>query len=100
MLENKVNAITCPKTGKQLEYRHRIQDPATKAVWKPAMATEVDRLVSTETTRFLRNKNIPQGEKAVCTRLVVYQRPNKSVHERLIMCMGGDKTESVMETKT
>ena len=32
VLGNKVNAITCPKTGKQLEYRHLIQDPATKSV--------------------------------------------------------------------
>ena len=31
VLETKVNAITCPKTGKQLEYRHLIQDPAKKA---------------------------------------------------------------------
>ena len=61
VLENKVNAITCPKTGKQLEYRHLKQDPETKAVWNPAMATEVDRLVSTRTTRFLRKTNIPQG---------------------------------------
>ena len=28
VLENKVNEITCPKTGKQLEYRHLIQDLA------------------------------------------------------------------------
>ena len=56
VLENKVNSITCPKTGKQLEYRNLIQDPATKSVWNPAMATEVDRLVSTRTTRFLKNK--------------------------------------------
>ena len=56
VIENKVNAITCPTTGKQLEYRHLIQDPATKAVWNPEMATEVDRLVSTRTTRFLKKK--------------------------------------------
>ena len=80
LLENKVNAITCPRTGKQLEYRHLIQDPKTKAVWNPAIATEVDRLVSTETTRFLRKKNIPHGEKAVYTRLVVDLIPNKAVH--------------------
>ena len=85
MLEKKVNTITCPKKGKQLEYRHLIQDPAKQSVWNPAMATEVDRLVSTETTRFLRKKNIPQGEKVVYTRLVVDLRPNKAVHERLIM---------------
>ena len=35
VLENKVNAITCPKTGKHLEYGHLIQDPAPKAVWNP-----------------------------------------------------------------
>ena len=71
-----------------------------KPVWNPEMAIEVDRLVSTRTTRFLREKIIPQGEKAVYTRLVVYLRPNKAVHERLRMCMGGDKMESVMETTT
>ena len=56
MLENKVNSITCPTTGKHLEYRHRVQDPETKAVWSPAMSKEVDRLVSTRTTRILKNK--------------------------------------------
>ena len=43
VLENKVNAIICPTTGNQLEYRHLIQDPATKAVCNPEMAKEVDR---------------------------------------------------------
>ena len=47
------------------------------------MATEVDRLLDTETTRFLKKKNIPLGETAVYTRLVVDLRPNKAVHERL-----------------
>ena len=100
VLENKINAITCLTTGKKLEYRHLIKEPATKAVWNPEMATEVDRLVSTIKTRFFKKKNIPQGEKSVYTRLVVDLRPNKAVHERLRMCMGGHKMESVMETKT
>ena len=64
------------------------------------MATEVDRLVSTRTARILKKKNIPQGEQALYTRLVVNLRPNKAVHERLKMCMGRYKMESVMETKT
>ena len=59
------------------------------------MATEVDRLVSTGTTIFLRKKNISQGEKSVYTRLVVDLRPNKAVHERLRMCLGVDKMELV-----
>ena len=94
VLENKVHAITCPKTGKQLEYRHLIQDPATKSVWNPEMATEMDRLVSTRTTRFFKKK--PHGETAGYTRLVVDLRPNKEVHERLRLCMGGYKMEIVM----
>ena len=48
----------------------------------------------------MRKKNIPQGEKSVYTRLVVDLRPNKAVHERLIMCMVGDMMESVVETTT
>ena len=91
VLETKVNEITCPETGKKLEYRHLIQNPATKAVWKPAMSTEVDRLIDTETTKFLKKKNVPLGETAVYTRLVVDMRPKRSVHERLRMCMGGDR---------
>ena len=64
------------------------------------MSTEVDRLVSTQTTRFLKKRNIPKGEKVVYTRLVVYLRPNKAVHERLRICMGGDKMESVIDMTT
>ena len=55
VLETKVNVITCPNTGKQLEYRHFIQYPTTKSVWNPAMATEVDSLIDTETTRLFKN---------------------------------------------
>ena len=65
VLENKINAIMCPTTGKQLEYRHLIQYLETKAVRNTAMSTEVDRLVSIETTRFMKKRNIPKGEKAV-----------------------------------
>ena len=100
VLENKINAITCPTTGNQLEYRHRIQEPATKEVWHPTLSTEVDRLVSTQTNRFMKNRDTPKDEKAVYTRLVVDLRPNKAVHERLRMCMGGDNMESVMDTTT
>ena len=47
------------------------------------MSTKVDRLVSTQRTRFMKKINTPKGEKAVYTRLVVDIRPNKAVHERL-----------------
>ena len=85
VLEKQVNAITCPKTGKQLEYRHLIQDPNTKKVWNPAMSTEVDRLVDPKTIRFIKKRNIPRGENSVYTRLVIILRSNKAVYERLRM---------------
>ena len=34
-LENQVNSVTCPKTGKQLEFRHLIADPVTNKIWDP-----------------------------------------------------------------
>ena len=83
-----------------MEYRHLIQDPKIKAVWNPEMSTEVYRFIDTETTIFLKKKNIPLGDTAVYTILVVDLRPKKAVHERLRMCMGGDIMESVMETTT
>ena len=55
------------------------------------MSTKVDKLFSTQTTRFMKKRDIPKGEKAVYTILVVDLRPNKAVHERLLMCMSGEK---------
>ena len=43
-LVKQVNAVTCPKTGNQLEFRHLIADPVTKKVWDPAMSTEISPL--------------------------------------------------------
>ena len=90
-LENQVNAVTCPKTGKQLELRHLIADPVTKKVWDPEMSTEIDSLIDTITIYFIKRKSIPKNKKAVYTRLVVDLRPNKAVRERLRMCMGGER---------
>ena len=64
------------------------------------MSTEVDMLVGTQTSRFMKKRDIKKIEKAVYTRLVVDLRPNKAVHGRLKMCMGGDEMESVMDTTT
>ena len=59
VLEKKTNAVTCPKTGRQLEFRHFIADPETKKVWDPAISAEVDRLLNTKTIRFIKRREIP-----------------------------------------
>ena len=56
--------------------------------------------MNTVTIDIIKKKSIPSNEKAVYTRLVADLRPNKAVHERLIMCMGGDHMTSFMDTTT
>ena len=62
-LENQASAVTCPKTGKLLEFRHLIADPVTKKVWDPAMSTEIDRLMDKITIDFIKRKSIPKMKK-------------------------------------
>ena len=100
ILENQVNAVTCPKTGKQLEFRHLITDPDTKKVWDPAMSMEIDRLIDTITIDFMKRESIPINERAVYTRLVADLRPNIVILERFRLCMGRDHMTSVMDTTT
>ena len=69
-----------PHNGKVVGVLAPHPRPGNKAVWNPAMSTEVDRLVSTQTTRFMKKRNLPKGEKAVYTRLVVDLIPNKAVN--------------------
>ena len=62
VLEKQINAITCPETGKQLEFRHLIKNPVTKKIWNPAMSTEVDRLVKPRQVGLLKS-DASRGEK-------------------------------------
>ena len=98
VLEKQINAMTCPKMGGELEFRHLIADPVAQKVWDPAILAEVVCLVDTKAIQFIKKAMIPRGDKAVYTRLVADLRPNKIVHERLRMCMGGDQMNSVMNT--
>ena len=50
--------------------------------------------------RINKEREYSKNEKAVYTRLVAYLRPNKSVHEILRMCMGGDQLTIVMDKTT
>jgi hypothetical protein len=42
--EHYAAAVVDPNTGKALNYRHLIQDPATAPVWTKSMANELGRL--------------------------------------------------------
>ena len=89
-----------PHNGKAVGVPAPHSRPGNKSSMEPRNVYRSGQVISTQTTRFMKKRDIPKGEKAVYTRLVVDLRPNKAVHERLRMCMGGDKMESVMDTTT
>jgi len=65
--------------GEKEEYRHLIKDPKTNVTWDPAMGVEIDRLVNTDTIRFIRKSDIPKGRKVVYLKIVVDIREHKAV---------------------
>ena len=48
-----------------------MKDLATKAIWEPAMTTELDYLLNTKTIGFIRKSEVPQGCKIVYLQIVV-----------------------------
>ena len=74
--------------------------PGYKSSMEPRNVYRIRQVSQHTNDQILENRNIPKGEKAVYTILVVDLRPNKAVHERSRMCMGGDKVDSIMETTT
>ena len=53
------NTVIDPSTGEKKEYRHLMTDPATKAIWEPAMTIELDRLLNKKMIRFIRKYEVP-----------------------------------------
>jgi hypothetical protein len=88
-----INAVTNPVIGKSQEYQHLISDPNTKQVWDPAMAHKVDNLVNTNTIKFITKVSMPAKQKTAYIRIVIDIRPNKAIHERVRLTIGGDKID-------
>jgi len=104
------NAIIDPKSGKSLEFRHLIKNPATKATWNNSFANELGRLADgvsnrvkgTNTIKFIPKSLVPQGRKVTYGRIVVDFRPNKSEPNRTRLTVGGDRIDypGVVRTDT
>eukprot|EP00957_Ditylum_brightwellii_P053680 4067354-Ditylum_brightwellii.AAC.1 len=80
-----VDAITDPKTGKQLEYRHLVMDEQYKAVWEKAFTKELDQQTQgksgytpTNTISFIQKADMPAGRRATYGRIVCNCRPQKA----------------------
>ena len=97
---NQLNAVTDPITGKSQEYRHLINDPDTRKVWDPAMARKVDNLVDTQTIKFIPKASIPKTRKTAYIRIVIDIHPNKAIHKRVRLTIGGDQIDYPGEVTT
>ena len=90
-------AVTDPKTGQQMEYRHLIKNPDTKAIWELSCANEYGRLTNgirdiegTNTIRFIPLSAIPRGRKPTYSRYVCEIRPQKKEMHRTRITVGGN----------
>jgi hypothetical protein len=61
ILQEMVNAVICPETGKSLKHQELITKLKYKIQWMRSMANEINRLYNTNTIRFIRRSNIPKG---------------------------------------
>ena len=99
-MEYTINAVLTEE-GKQLEYKHLINDPETAPTWNPAAANEFGRLAQgvggringTNTVRFIHKREIPKGKRPTYARFVCDIRPHKTEKYRVRMTVGGNLIE-------
>ena len=96
---NFVHAVIDPITGQNQEYRQLIRSPHTKELWERSAANEFGRLMQglkrgniqgTETMRFIKRSEMPQGRQATYAKYVCEYKPNKQEKERTRITVGGD----------
>jgi hypothetical protein len=65
------NAVICPETGKSLKHQELITKLRYKIKKMRSTSNEINRLYNTNTIRFIRRSNIPQGHKVTYGSFVV-----------------------------
>ena len=91
-------AVVDPDTGKSLEYRHLIQQAATKDKWVTSFANKLGRLAQgvgnrhkgTDTIFFIPHNAVPAGRKVTYGRIVVALRPMEKEVEYTRLTVGGN----------
>jgi len=97
-------SITHPVTGKQLEYRQLLRDPAFRTEWNLSAANEFGRLAQgiknpdgtqrikgTNTFFFIPKSQIPADRVITYGRFVCTFRPDKAEHNRTRLTVGGNR---------
>jgi hypothetical protein len=92
------NSVIHPVTGKPMEYRQLITDPATRDAWNISAANEFGRLAQgvggrvkgTDTIRFIHHSEIPADRTPTYPRFVCTERPQKTEVNCTRMTLGGN----------
>ena len=92
------NAVTCPTTGRQLEYKQLIENQETKHIWTQSFSNELGRLAQgndanvkgTNTIFFIPRNKVPSHKMPTYGRIVVDIRPQKTEPERTRLTVGGN----------
>ena len=94
------NAIVCPDTGKELEYRHLIKSEKHKKVWSASFAKELQQLAQgnekikgTNKIRFIKQSAVPNDRTVTYGRICVNYRPQKADPYRTRLAVGGDRLD-------
>ena len=83
-----IHAVIDLVTGEKKEYRRLLKDPKTKVTWDPSMEADIDRLVGTDTIRFVKKRDVPKGRKVVYLRIGVDIWEHQAAKER-VRIIGG-----------
>jgi hypothetical protein len=87
------NAVICPETGKSLKHHELIAKLRYKIKWMQSTANEINRMYNTNTIRFIRRSNIPQGRKLTYGSFAVDIKDHKEERERTRLTVEGDQIE-------
>jgi hypothetical protein len=71
ILQEMVNAVIFPETGKSLKHQELITKLRYKIKWMRSTANEINRVYNTNTIRFIRRSDIPKGRKVTYGSFVV-----------------------------
>jgi hypothetical protein len=93
ILPEMANAVICPETGKSLKHQELITKLRYKIKWMRSTANEINRLYNTNTIRFIRRSDIPNGREVTYGSFVVDIKDHMEEKERTRLTVGGDQIE-------
>ena len=91
-----IKAILNPVTRNVIEYRHLIENPATRGMWDKSSYNKFSRLMKvlkrgiqgTNTMKLIQKHEVPYNKKVAYARFIYDYRPQKEEKERTRITVG------------